>query len=224
MNTLFLTGSSGGLGRAIRSYFLEREWRVAGFDAFDDNFSHEQFLFHPIDSISEQSVGDAFSGARNEFGEPRTLIATIGGLKPSAPIDEVSLEDLRFTLEINITSLFLTVKHALQMMKPLARGSVITIGAEPALRPEANRVIYIGAKSAVISMTQSIALETKEYGVNTNCIVPTIIHTKANESWGSPEDIPKWTEPEDIASLCHYLSSDAGKAINGSVIRIPNRM
>jgi NAD(P)-dependent dehydrogenase (short-subunit alcohol dehydrogenase family) len=224
MNTLYLTGSSGGLGREIRAYFIERGWRVAGFDVFDDNFRHEQFLFFTIDSVSENSVEAAFSNAAKEFGAPRTLIATIGGLKPSAPFDEVTLDDLHFTLDINITSLFLTVKHALKLMKPISSGSIITIGAEPALHPEAKRAIYVGAKSAVVSMTQSIALETKEYGVNTNCIVPTVIHTKANESWGAPEDIPKWTEPRDIASLCHYLSSDEGKAVNGAIIRIPNGM
>lgn len=108
------------------------------------------------------------------------------------------------------------------MMRANNSGSIITIGAETALKPEPKRAIYVTAKAAVISMTQALALETKEYGVNTNCLVPTVIHTKANEEWGAPEDIPKWTEPTDIASLCFYLSSDAGKAVNGAVIRIPN--
>src|SRR6188472_4048784 len=101
MNTLYLTGSSGGLGRAIRSYFLDRGWSVAGFDVFDDNFKHECFLFLKIDSNSESSVEQAFSQAANEFSAPRSLIATIGGLKPSAPLDEVTMDDFRFMMDIN---------------------------------------------------------------------------------------------------------------------------
>lgn len=224
MNTLYLTGSSGGLGRAIRAYFLERGWSVAGFDAFDDNFKHDRFLFFKIDSISESSVEQAFSNAAGEFGAPRTLVATIGGLKPPSTLDEVTIDDFRFMMDINVTSLFLCTKHAAKMMRTNNSGSIITIGAETALKPEPKRAIYVAAKAAVIAMTQTLALETKEYYVNTNCLVPTVIHTKANEEWGAPEDIPKWTEPSDIASLCFYLSSNEGKAVNGSVIRIPNGM
>jgi NAD(P)-dependent dehydrogenase (short-subunit alcohol dehydrogenase family) len=69
-----------------------------------------------------------------------------------------------------------------------------------------------------------LAEEGKTRGITANSIVPTVIHTTTNESWGSAEEIPKWTEPSDIAALCFFLSSDAGKSVNGSVIRMPNRM
>ena len=54
--------------------------------------------------------------------------------------------------------------------------------------------------------------------------MPTIIHTEANEEWGSPDDIPKWTEPTDIAALCFFLTSPEGAAVNGATIRVPNKM
>ena len=109
-------------------------------------------------------------------------------------------------------------------MKPLGIGSIVTMGAETALKPDPKKAAYVAAKAAVIAFTQTIALETKEYGVNANCIVPTVIHTKANESWGAAEDIPRWTKPEDIAALCLFLASDEGKAVNGAVLRVPNKM
>lgn len=224
MNTLFLTGSSGGLARVIRGYFLERGWNVAGFDVKDDSFTQQGYGFYIIDSISEASVGDAFAKAAKDLGTPRTLVATIGGLRPWATLDTVSFEDFRFVTDLNITSTFVCAKSALAFMKPEGKGTVITIGAETALKPEAKKSIYAASKAAVIAMTEALALETKEYGVNANCIVPTVIHTKANEEWGAPEDIPKWTEPADIAALCFYLSSDEGAAVNGAVIRIPNKL
>ncbi len=222
MNTLYLTGSSGGLGSATRKYFLGKGWNVAGMDAFDDGFRDEHFLFQKIDSANESSVEAAFNYANQKFGAPRLLFATIGGLKPWAPHEEISTEDFRYVMDLNILATFHCVKQATKLMKPVGVGSIVTMGAETALKPEPKKAAYVAAKAAVIVFTQTIALETKEYGVNANCIVPTVIHTKANESWGAPEDIPKWTKPEDIAALCLFLASDEGKAVNGSVLRVPN--
>jgi NAD(P)-dependent dehydrogenase (short-subunit alcohol dehydrogenase family) len=224
MNTLYLTGSSGGLGTVTRSFFLVKGWNVVGMDAIDDGFTDPHFLFQKIDSANEGSVEQAFKNANTKFGAPRLLFATIGGLKPWAPHEEMSIEDFRFVMDLNIIATFTCVKQATKLMKPLGIGSIVTMGAETALKPDPKKSAYVAAKAAVIAFTQTIALETKEYGVNANCIVPTVIHTKANESWGAPEDIPKWTKPEDIAALCLFLASDEGKAVNGAVLRVPNRM
>src|SRR6185503_2850513 len=98
MPTLYLTGSSGALARVIRQYYLDKGWSVAGFDAFDDEFRGENFDFYIIDSTKESSVTEAFSKASAKFGAPDALIATIGGLKPWANIEDVSLEDFRFVV------------------------------------------------------------------------------------------------------------------------------
>lgn len=222
MSTLYLTGSSGGLGRSIREYYLEQGWSVAGFDRNPDDFSHSQYRFFAFDSSDDISVGSAFTQAQNSLGPARALVATIGGIKPWAGVDEMAPADFDFVWRLNVVSAFLSIRHALKMMRPQQTGSIVTIGAETALRPEPKKAAYVAAKSAVIAMTETVALETKEYGVNTNCIIPTVIHTRANEEWGSPEEIVKWTKPNDIAALCFYLCGDSGKAVNGATIRIPN--
>ncbi|MBS1904585.1 MAG: SDR family oxidoreductase [Bacteroidetes bacterium] len=224
MDTLFLTGSSGGLGRGIRESYLAAGWNVAGFDVLDDGFTHERFAFAKINSTDEQSVREAYGVLAAKLGAPMQLIATIGGLKPWAAHEEMPIEDFRFVLDLNIVSTFVTVKEATKLMKPLGRGSIVTIGAETALHPDPKKSAYVAAKSAVIAFTQTIALETKEYGVTANCIIPTVINTPANLSWGSPEDIPRWTTPEDIAALCQFLARDAGRAVNGAQLRVPNKM
>jgi len=224
MSTLYLTGSSGGLGLVIRQYYLDRGWNVVGFDLSGDDYEHSNYLFIAFDSADERSVESAFAQAAGRFGVPRALIATIGGIKPWASIENVDISDFQFVLQLNLTSAFIAIKQAVKLMKPADVGSIVTIGAETALRHEQKKSAYVAAKAAVIALTQEVALETKEYGVNTNCIVPTVIHTKANEEWGTPDEMKRWTAPDDIAALCYHLTSDSGKAINGAVIRIPNRM
>ncbi len=222
MAILFLTGSTGALGSAIRSIYLNEGWSVAGFSHEDDGFTHERYRFYAVDATNELSVEQSFSTAAREFGIPRALVATVGGVRPWKPISEMPIEDFRFLFELNLASFFIAAKHAMRLMS--GEGTIVSIGAEPALAPTVKKGGYVAAKAGVIALTKVIAEEGKSVGIHANCIVPTVIHTKANEEWGTPDEIQKWTKPEDIAAMCLFLTSEAGKAINGAVIRMPNGM
>ncbi len=222
MPTLFLTGSTGALGGAIRKTYLDNGWSVAGFSHEDDGFTHERYRFYAVDATNESSIEQTFGNASRDLGTPRALVATVGGVKPWKSVSEMPIEDFRFLFELNLASFFIAAKQAMRLMSGV--GTIISIGAEPALSPSAKKGGYVAAKAGVIALTQVIAEEGKSIGINANCIVPTVIHTKANEEWGTPGEIPKWTNPEDIAAMCLFLSSEAGKAVNGAVIRMPNRM
>ena len=222
MPTLYLTGSSGAFARAVREHYLREGWSVAGFDRTDNDFRHDRFRFYQTDALIESSVDVNFQKASTNLGTPQALVATVGGVRPWTPVSDMSLEDFRFLVDLNLVSFFLAAKYAMKTMK--GGGTITSIGALPALEPSAKKGGYVAAKAGVIALTRVLAEEGKSIDINANSIVPTVIHTKSNEDWGSPEEIPKWTEPEDIAALCFYLSSEAGKSINGSVIRMPNRM
>jgi NAD(P)-dependent dehydrogenase (short-subunit alcohol dehydrogenase family) len=222
MVTLFLTGATGALGNSIREKYLAEGWSVAGFAHKDDGFTHEHYRFWPMDASDEASVRQSFANAASDQDAPRALIATIGGVRPWKTVAETSVEDFRALFELNLASFFLSAKHALRFMRD--EGTIISIGAEPALEPSAKKGGYVAAKSGVIALTRVIAEEGKATGITANSIIPTIIHTKANEVWGKPEDFSKWTKPEDIAAMCFFLTSEAGKAVNGATIRMPNRL
>jgi 3-oxoacyl-[acyl-carrier protein] reductase len=226
MPTLFLTGAAGALAASIAEHYLAMGWQVAGFDRVSDKIydSYKTYRSYTLDAMNEASVTEAFAKANAEQGTPRALIATVGGIKPWANIEDVTQADFEFLLGLNLTSFFLAAKCALLSMKAAGAGSVISIGAEAALNPEAKKSGYAASKAGVVALTKVIAEEGKEYGVNANCIVPTVIRTEANLSWGEPDEIPKWTDPKDIAEACFFLTSDAGRSVNGTVLRMPNRM
>jgi NAD(P)-dependent dehydrogenase (short-subunit alcohol dehydrogenase family) len=222
MPTLFLTGSTGALAQAIRDRFLAEGWAVAGFARGGDTFSHQSYRSYTTDMTDEGSVATSFEAASKELGSPRALVATVGGVKPWRTIAETTTEDFRALLELNLVSFFLSAKHAMKLMSE--EGSIISIGAEAALEPTAKRGGYAASKAGLVALSRVLAEEGKSVGITSNVIVPTIIDTPANREWGSPDDIPKWTKTEDIAATCLFLSSDAGRAVNGAVIRMPNRM
>lgn len=219
MSILFLTGATGALGNSIREKYLAEGWSVAGFAHKEDGFTHEHYRFWPMDASDEASVRQSFANAASDQGAPRALIATIGGVRPWKTVAETAVEDFRALFELNLVSLFLAAKHALRLMS--GEGTIVSIGARP---PDARTGGYSASKAGVVALTEVIAAEGKTSGITANCIIPTIIHTKANEVWGKPEDFPKWTKPEDIAAMCFFLTSEAGKAVNGAAIRMPNRL
>lgn len=222
MPVLFLTGSTGALGSTVRNRFLEAGWSVAGFSRKTDNFEHPAYRYYPANMADEASADKAFTAACLDIGPPNMLIATIGGVRPWKQIKEMPAEDFRYLFELNLMTFFVASKLAMKVMA--AGGTIISIGAESALQPTPNKAGYIAAKAGVIALTRVLAEEGKWVGINVNCIVPTVIRTPANEEWGNPNEIPKWTEPKDIAAMCLFLSSDAGKAVNGATIRMTNRL
>lgn len=219
MPTLFLTGATGALGTAIREKYLAEGWNVAGFAHKNDGFQQERYRFWSMDASEEPNVEHSFGEASRASGAPRALIATVGGVRAWQTVAETSVEDFRALFELNLASFFLSAKHALRLMS--GEGTVISIGARP---PDARTGGYSSSKAGVIALTEVIAAEGKATGITANCIIPTIIHTKANEEWGKPEDFSKWTTPEDIAAMCFFLTGEAGKAVNGAMIRMPNRL
>ncbi|MDP4198977.1 MAG: SDR family oxidoreductase [Bacteroidota bacterium] len=222
METLYLTGSSGALAQAVRDRYLAEGWNVAGFSRSADGLRHSRFRFFEMDATSEPSVERTFGEANVVFGPPRALIATVGGIRPWQTVEQTTIEDFRYLVDLNLTSLFLASKHAMRLMQE--KGTIVSIGAEPALTPTAKRGAYAASKAGALTLTRVLAEEGKSKRITANAIVPTVIHTKENEEWGSADEIPKWTEPKDIAALCFFLTRAEGAAVNGAIIRIPNKL
>lgn len=223
MPVLFLTGASGALGSITKSIFLEQGWSVAGFTHISDTFQAEGYRGFIMNATDETSVMTAFQAASMGVGKPDLIISTVGGIRSWKTIRDTPAEDVRYLLELNYVSAFLSVKFGMELMEE-SGGAIVLIGADTALKPGPKRAAYSSSKAAVIHLTQAAAEEGKEIGVSVNCVVPNTLKTKDNESWGKPEQIATWTDPSAIAETCMFLASPAGRQINGAILRIPNRV
>lgn len=219
---LFLTGVPGALASVIRDVYRSEGWQVAGFGRHEDSASHAHYSWFKMDATNEASVTDAFELATQRVGTPDAVIATVGGVRSWKPVAETSLADFRDLFELNLQSFFLTAREAMRLL--VDKGRIISIGAESALHPTANKGAYIASKAGVLALTKVLAKEGRARGITANAIVPTVIRTAANEEWGAPEDLPKWTSPEDIARMCLFLCSEHGGSVTGSWIEMPGRL
>jgi NAD(P)-dependent dehydrogenase (short-subunit alcohol dehydrogenase family) len=221
MKTLYVTGVPGALATVMRDTFLQSEWSVIGFGRHADHAADERYHYVEMDATDETSVISAFASA-GKIAKPTAVICTVGGVRKWKPVRGTDLDDFRALLDLNLVSFFLTAREALRSLQE--GGTIISIGAESALNPSANKGAYVASKAGVMALTKAIAKEGKASGITANCIVPTIIRTQANEEWGTPEDVPKWTSPEDIARMCLLLCSEHGRSVTGSLIEMPGRL
>lgn len=208
MKAVLVTGANGALGSVVCSTLELSGWEVIRATSSQADLrsqeSAEEFVRHHAKNIC-------------------ALVHTVGGITAGLPAYELTLEQLMDNVVLNLVTTFTVVRAALPLLKANAPGSIVTIGARDVLHPSANRSAYAAAKAAVVSFTQCIAEEGKQYGVRANCVAPSVLRTKANESWGSPSQIPTWVTPEAVANTIQHLI-DPSCDVSGAVIPLYGRI
>jgi NAD(P)-dependent dehydrogenase (short-subunit alcohol dehydrogenase family) len=229
MKSILLPGGTGALGSVVVQRLVSEGYRcVVPYHSVEEaqklrtQFApqqRDQLLLLEADMLDEHAVAHVFetaSGSGGLYG----LVHLLGGIRGFQPVAEASIEDWDFLLNLNLRSLFLTARLAMKEFAGKGAGRIVTIGAMASVKPAASQAGYGVAKAGVSALTKILADEGRGSGITANCILPGIIMTEANLSWGAPEDIPKWTPPSDIAAAVSYLLSEAAASVNGSDVRL----
>jgi NAD(P)-dependent dehydrogenase (short-subunit alcohol dehydrogenase family) len=142
------------------------------------------------------------------------------------------------SITTDLTSVFLCSKHALRLMIDQGTGgSVVSLSSIAGRRGRANRASYGAAKAAIINLTESIALEVAQHGINVNCICPggvvgnrsiNIFRQLAERQGRSAAEGEQQYEQakgnfvteEDVAEVCVFLATTEAARISGQNIGI----
>lgn len=108
---------------------------------------------------------------------------------------ETSDDIWQFMLDVNVRSLPNMGRAVVPYMLRAGRGKIVNLAAQLALRGGARMSAYSAAKSAVMRLTESFSAETREHGINANCILPSIIDTPENRAAMPDSDFAKWVTP-----------------------------
>ena len=79
-------------------------------------------------------------------------------------------------------------------------------------------LLTLPSKSGLIRLVESISQETKELGINVNCILPSVIDTEANRRAMPKADFSKWVKTDDLTNVVFFLCSQEAKVITGAAI------
>jgi 2-deoxy-D-gluconate 3-dehydrogenase len=172
-----------------------------------------------------EQVAEAVRRAVEGFGGLDILCNVVGGMFP-IPFLELSEGGLDAVLRVNIKTAFLCSQAAARVMIEQGRGGAITnVASVAAVRPSLTTPHYTAAKAGVIGLTQATALALAPHGIRVNCVAPGGINTPgARRVQGEPEiplessPLNRMAEPEEVASVVVFLSSDAASFVNGAVV------
>ncbi len=235
-----VTGSSRGIGAAIAKRFAQEGAKVVvhGRDVAALTAVRAEIeqlggqAIHMIANITSFTEIEAMrQQVERQFGPIDILVANAGAsLTMPGPLEQISEEAWRASVDANLTATFLTIKSILPGMKERKAGNIITLSSAAARRPHPRSPIpYAAAKAGIQLLTQDLAAQVGPYGIRANCIAPETILTERNKQQ-IPDDqkqalvdfhpIKRLGTPQDVAEAALYLASDEAAWITGIVLDI----
>lgn len=227
--TAIITGGTGALGRVCASRFHDQSLSIAVPFTSDRSLANlpqrvvedpAKFLAGKADLTMEDQVDDFLAQVVKKFGTVDYLVNTAGGYTGGKTIDEATLDELEGIMKLNVHTAFLICRAVLKVMYKQNFGRIVNIAGSPALTPTAGKGPYAISKRAVVTLTETIAEETKGTGITANAIAPSTILTEANKMSMPNADFTQWVGPEEIAELALYLCSDEAGSVSGNVVKI----
>jgi NAD(P)-dependent dehydrogenase (short-subunit alcohol dehydrogenase family) len=247
---VFVTGGGNGIGRAASLRLAEDGARVAVVDKREDpaqavaceiTQAGGQAVAVSCDVGDETQVQAAVSKAADALGGLDGVFAN-AGTAGAGWIHELTLDDWNAVIRVNLTGVFLTVKHTIPRLLEAGGGSIVTTGsvASSIIAAGGSAASYAASKGGVLQLTRQIAVDYGSQGVRANCLCPGGVKTQlganaAEDNQSHTTPIPEGgrlprgrpriplaraSEPAEQASVVAFLLSDDASFVTGSAVYV----
>jgi 3-oxoacyl-[acyl-carrier protein] reductase len=226
-----VTGGARGIGAATAARLTEEGARVAVTDLDFD--AEGEALQIRCDVTKREEVEAAVAKTVEELGGLDVLVTCAGVIRDNL-VHKMTDDDWETVITTHLRGTFLAVQAAQAHMVEQRTGKMVLISSTSALgnRGQTN---YAAAKAGIQGMAKTLAIELGPFGVNVNCVAPGFIVTRMTAQTAervgiefdeyqklAAEQIPlrRVGQPEDIASVIAFLSSDDASFVSGQVIYV----
>lgn len=234
-----VTGGSKGLGEAMAAGLASagadvllvsrnEEEVTAAAKQIAADFGHRAVAVR-ADVTSPDDVDVMVNRAMTEFGKIDILINN-AGTNIRGPIDELTFEEFKQVLDVNVNGIWLCTRAVVKHMKAVTYGRIIQLASTLGLVGLANRTPYTSSKGAVVQMTRALGLELAPHGISCNAICPGPFLTPMNVPIAETEEAKKfivgatalsrWGRMEEIQGAAIFLASDASSYMTGSMLTV----
>jgi 3-oxoacyl-[acyl-carrier protein] reductase len=234
---VLVTGAAGGLGRA-----MARALGAAGARVAVHHLGQADDAARLVDELRdagaeaapyEADVSDWDAVARMvdaieaELG-PLDACVNNAGIMDEQPFEEISLDDWRRTMRVNLDGVFICCRHVAPRMRERGAGAIVNISSQVAFKGVPNAAAYVAAKAGVAGLTRALS---REYGpaVRVNAVAPGPIETPliapfADEAWRAARVgglvAGRLGTPEEVAAAVLFLVSDQAAFIHGQCLHV----
>ena len=234
-----VTGAASGIGRAVAEELSRRGARVL---AADVNVDDLRKLAGQSDNITALALDVADENAwQSAFGsiDRLDIFVSAAGISHAAPTAEMTLEEWRGVMSVNLDGAFLGVRSALRNMIPHSGGSIVLIASASGIKAAAGASAYCVSKAGVLMLARAVALEYKELGIRVNSVSPAAVatpmwtrmpfwrelvakHGGEKGAWDAlggidpnQPSLKRMAFPEEVAKAVLFLASDEAAHITG---------
>ncbi|SDQ90984.1 SDR family NAD(P)-dependent oxidoreductase [Virgibacillus salinus] len=234
--TAIVTGGGGDIGRSTALRFAEEGAQVMVSDISEENGRKTAELikdrggtaeFLLTDMTNPEDVERVVQRTIKKFGRLNILFNNAGVNSDEKKIPDVSLEEWKRVMDINISSVFLGMKYALPHME--AGSSIVNTASIAGIKGQKLVAAYSASKSSVLTLTKTASTEFGRKNIRVNAVAPGIIDTKMVEDWKKTEKWPVLStanvlrrigKPEEVANAVLFLASDEASFITGETLVI----
>ena len=231
-----ITGAAGGMGKLAVERFLANGDTVVATDTSDKalkalaDAQEPGAKLHTIagDISKDEDCGQVAALAR-EVGGRVDVLVNVAGFFPMQPFDEMTADDFRKVVDINLTGTFLMIKAMAPLLRGRGWGRIVNIGSASVFEGVADQVHYVAAKSGLFGLSRSLARVFGKDGVTVNVVTPGLTVTPAVKANMPPELIdqqiklralPREETGNDLIGAIFFLASPDADFISGQTINV----
>ena len=234
---ILLTGSTGGIGRAILNKLLENKAKVIAtgtnekkLDIIKKKFT--DVIVKKFDITNHENIQDFIEDCNEIFQKKIDVLINNAGITNDNLAIRMTDEEWNKVINLNLTSSFLLTKNTIKKMLKNKNGKIINITSVVGHTGNIGQANYAASKAGLIGMSKSLALEYGKKNIKVNCISPGFIKSEMteniNENYKKTLEekisLERFGTPDDVANVVLFLSSGLSDYITGETIHVNGGM